>query len=170
MLQYSRTLVEKRDAHHGWRRLYLPQIQWKKWLYSGGEDDESTPASGRQANRTRDAQDSNITDDADNFEFIPLVRQNRDLENSGDPRRLKRRTVVPVSTQNKAKDEIKNDGKPRVSRTLRFRGHLADTVEWLQESEDVLYALKLAAAGILVTWPAFVPSLNSFYSINRCCE
>ena len=50
---------------------------------------------------------------------------------------------------------------------LRLRGNAADTVEWIQDSDDVLYAVKLGFAVLLVTWPSLVASWNIWYSLNR---
>jgi hypothetical protein len=49
----------------------------------------------------------------------------------------------------------------------RLRNGLADAIEYLVGSDDVLYALKLTIAVFLVTWPAFLHQWNTWYSLNR---
>ncbi|KAL8647055.1 MAG: hypothetical protein Q9210_005781 [Variospora velana] len=51
MLKHSEFLVLQRQSKHNRRRFYAPRIKWSKWLYSGGEEDEALPATGRKSNR-----------------------------------------------------------------------------------------------------------------------
>jgi hypothetical protein len=48
-----------------------------------------------------------------------------------------------------------------------IRACSADLFEWVEKSNDFKYALKLTVATMVVTWPAFVPSLTQFYYLNR---
>ena len=63
-----------------------------------------------------------------------------------------------------------NDSQQKMNVKLwlsSFREVTADAIEWIQDSEDFAYAVKLSIGAFLVTWPAFVPSLNSWYSLYR---
>ena len=46
MLEHSRDLVDRCQRRHLRRRFYSPQINWQKWLHSGGEDDQPTTEMG----------------------------------------------------------------------------------------------------------------------------
>lgn len=161
MLKHSRSLVLQAEARHGRRRFYAPRIKWSKWLYSGGEEDEALPATGRKPNRKGEEDEkADDEDDADHPDFKetlikPLARA-KDLETGKgtgvDPPRLAGR----LSTSQ--------------SRSLQIRGKLADVLEWAQTSDDLLYAFKLAVAVMMVTWPAFVARWNTWYSLNRGCK
>ncbi|KAM4056864.1 fusaric acid resistance protein-like domain-containing protein [Hirsutella rhossiliensis] len=61
----------------------------------------------------------------------------------------------------------RNPNHPRPSRIMRMRAKAADAMEWAQGSDDVDYALKLAIAVFLVTWPALVASWTSWYADVR---
>ena len=50
---------------------------------------------------------------------------------------------------------------------MLIRTKTADIIEWMQNSEDLLYAFKLTLAGVIVIWPALVPDLNLWYSLDR---
>lgn len=70
MLRHSRFLVTKRYARSS-RRFYFPhKINWRKWLASGGEEDNSAlPENARKSNRrgtrreSHDVQESDSSDD-----------------------------------------------------------------------------------------------------------
>jgi hypothetical protein len=67
MLKHSRLLVERRQQRHGRRRIYPPHINWRKWLYTGGDEDERLPANGRQAARQGTADDHDDEQDTTTF-------------------------------------------------------------------------------------------------------
>ncbi|KAL8831779.1 MAG: hypothetical protein Q9191_000665 [Dirinaria sp. TL-2023a] len=170
MLKHSRELVDKRQQRRGRHRLYAPRIKWATWLFSGGEQDEAMPPGGRQPHgravingaalddANADAEDSKDQKLSGNAE-VDLEKATDKSEKLGQKRL--HRTVAPTDASQKS-------GKPKdESWTLRLRGMLADTVEWIQDSDDLLYALKLAIAVVLVTWPAFVARWNTWYSLNR---
>lgn len=96
------------------------------------------------------------------------LRQNRDLENAGgfDHSGIEITkvdesfcTTSPAKRQQQLSD-------PSLS-WMYLRGELANILEWVQYSDDILYAVKLTTAVFLVLWPAFVPSWSSWYSLNR---
>ena len=171
MLKHARDLVESRHQRRDKRRIYAPRIKWSKWLYTGGEEDEALPTAGRKENR-KGASDDHLDDEVDtdsiNSKKTPLsAQQADDVEKIG------------AGKTNKAKQQMKHDVK-RIAITdkpathqetttmlLRLRSRAADVVEWTQDSDDLLYAMKLAVAVFLVLWPAFVASWNTWYSLNR---
>ena len=163
MLKHSRELVERRQHRNGRRRIYAPRIKWSKWLYTGGEEHEALPDSSRKSNRkgVSDKQE----DDEDEVESLNskrgLLARQGDLEKNPVPREVE-------------KEAEKQETKPRAQEakrqtplSLRLRGQAADVLEWIQHSEDLLYAMKLGFAVYLVLWPAFVASWNTWYSLSR---
>ena len=168
MLKHSRELVERRQHRKGRRRVYAPRIKWSKWLYTGGEEDEALPDSGRKSNR-KGVSDKD-GDDEDDVESLnskkSLLAHRGDLENDPVPRTVKEDAKKKAKQQNNKSrgQEVERQGK---SLSLRLRGQAADVLEWIQHSEDLLYAMKLGFAVYLVLWPAFVASWNTWFSLNR---
>lgn len=170
MLKHSRKLVDEHQQRRGRHRLYAPRIKWATWLFSGGEQDETMHPSGRQAHRqavtggtTLDEEDAATEDSKDK---VLNDETKADLEKATEKREMlsqecNHRTVAPTEAPRKI-IELRDQ-----SWTLRLRAMLADAVEWMQESDDVLYALKLTIAVFLVTWPGFVARWNTWYSLNR---
>ena len=203
MLKESRELVQHRQQRHGRQRIYAPHIRWSNWLYTGGDEDEALPTTGRQSKRRgtvdENAED-NDDDDAESLKSRKSLlarRKEKDVEKNDDPAielgqlntSSDRRGVTEAigtfgganshgsandfghSSVNKcltSRDpgNIKNKDQ-HLSRSLRIRGQAADALEWIQNSEDVLYAVKLGVAVFLVLWPAFIASWNTWYSLNR---
>jgi hypothetical protein len=164
MLVHSRKLVEKRQSRHGRRQLWLPHIKWRKWLSSGGEDDTMVlPPGGRQDARTgSDKEEKDREDSAVNSEENLLEKRVTDEEAArGQDETM---TDKPVEKEPQKKQKKKDI---RTTRTHRLRNQLADATEYIYNSDDVLYALKLTIAVFLVTWPAFVGSWNYWYYENR---
>ena len=168
MLKHSRVLVERRQHRKGRRRVYAPRIKWSKWLYTGGEEDEALPDSGRKGNR-KGASDKDV-DDEDDLESLnskkSLLAYQGDLENNSVPRTIKE-DAKKEAKQPKNKSRGQEVERQRSPLSLRLRGQAADVLEWIQRSEDLLYAMKLSFAVYLVLWPAFVASWNAWYSLNR---
>ncbi|KAE9363848.1 hypothetical protein N431DRAFT_432020 [Stipitochalara longipes BDJ] len=161
MLNQSRILVEKRQARYDRRRLYAPRINWQKWLVSGGEEDAlALPEQGRKDARTGKRDDSK--DDVDSINSKETLLKKKDVE-SAPPKETQAQSPPPAECA---------DPEPRrkvVKGTFvhRLRNGLADTIEYLVGSDDVLYAIKLTIAVFLVTWPAFLHQWNTWYSLNR---
>lgn len=163
MLKHSRELVERRQQRNGRRRIYAPRIKWSNWLYTGGEEDEALPSSGRKENR-QGASDEREDDEAD---AESLNSKKSLLAHQGD---LEKNAVTPEVLQATLPEKVskaqgcEHEDTPY---SLRLRGQAADALEWIQHSEDSLYAMKLGVAVFLVLWPAFVASWNAWYSLNR---
>lgn len=167
MLKHSRELVARRQQRNSRRRLYAPHIKWSNWLYTGSAEGEAMPTPARKANREGKANEEDEEDDAisvNSKKSLLASRKQRDLENnpvSGD-----REAEAPSNRVTMKRSQSRPaETKTKPSRTLRIRGHAADVLEWMQHSEDLLYAIKLGVAVFLVLWPAFV--WNTWYSLNR---
>lgn len=164
MLKHSQGLVEHRQQRNGRRRIYAPHIKWSKWLYTGGEEDEALPKSGRKGNR-QGASDEH-EDDEDDIDSLNCKKSL--LAHQGD---LERNALAPeVKEEAKKREKVpraEHSERHNTPYSLRLRGHAADALEWIQHSEDLLYAMKLCVAVFLVLWPAFVTSWNTWYSLNR---
>ena len=175
MLKHSRDLVLQREHRHGRRTIYAPHIHWATWLYSGGGEDEALPISGRKANRQgttdEDADDEDGTPVSGSKESLLTANKKGDLEKTaglddglGD---LEMRPQPQISHKTTNLSEPTHELKSPV---LRVRAYFADSLEWLQGSDDFLYAIKITFAVFLVVWPALIASWNTWYSLNRGCE
>ncbi|KAI1755167.1 hypothetical protein F4782DRAFT_490334 [Xylaria castorea] len=163
MLKHTRTLVERRQTRNGRRKLYWPHISWKKWLVSGGERDGNVlPESARKEARTgRGSVEDSRNDDEENTyngTGVP-VRPATDEETGA--------SLKETLPQNRKGQRRKRPQASQSKNILWIRGLAADTVEFFQGSDDLAFALKMTIAALLVTWPAFVPSLNAWYGSVR---
>jgi hypothetical protein len=162
MLSHARVLVEKRQARHDRRRVYAPRINWQKWLVSGGEEDSfALPEQGRKDARTGNRRDDSKDDD-DSITSREALLKKKDAE-SAPPKESQSQSPPP----GKDADQTAAKKAERGTVTHRLRNGLADIIEYLLGSEDVLYAIKLTIAVFLVTWPAFLHQWNAWYSLNR---
>lgn len=166
MLRHSREIVEKRQARHNRRRLYAPRIQWRKWLASGGEEDKfSLPESGKKAARMGEKRDDTLDGDESSTNSKETLVDKTDEETAAN---ISSPSVSRLATQHAS--HIRKSSRrthPQKSLMFRFRNGLADIIEFLAGSDDVLYALKLTCAVFLVSWPAFVGKWNAWFSLNR---
>ena len=171
MIKHSRILVQQYQQRHGRRRLYAPRIKWRKWLYSGGEEDESLPSKGRKENRKGEederADDEGDDDLVNSEEDLLKANKRIDLESGSSQRHVPGKVAARV--KNPATDCAEGDriDESLQSFSLKLRGQLADGLEWVQSSDDVLYAFKLTFAVFLVIWPALVARWNTWYSLDR---
>jgi hypothetical protein len=165
MLKHCRVLVERRQARRDKRRIYFPKISWKKWLKTGGEKDVNTmPDNARKEARaghgTREETLKNDEDPLANTEH--LNSQKRDEEAGLAPEKPKELPVQGKIPRRKGPQKSEN-----TSTSLWLRGLAADAVEFFADSDDLAFALKMSIAGWLITWPAFVPSMNAWYASVR---
>lgn len=171
MLKHSRELVERRQQRNGRRRLYAPRIKWSNWLYTGAAEDESMPTPARKANREGNANEHEDDDDEDDAGSLNSKKNSRDsrkqedVEKDAAAENQDAEAPTPVIARKSPSKTTEPNNKR--SRTMRLRGQAADTLEWIQHSEDLLYAIKLGVAVFLVLWPAFIASWNTWYSLNR---
>lgn len=161
MLKYARALVERRQAGNGRRKLYWPHISWKKWLTSGGEQDGNVlPENARKEARaghgsiedTKSEDDENAAKDA---HAVPRPAKDEEAGATG----FEEETLCPNRKESRRKDSR----ELKTSRILWLRGKAAEIIEFFQNSDHLAFALRLTVAALLVTWPAFVPSLNDWY-------
>lgn len=161
MLKHSRSLVLQRQSRHDRRRFYAPRIKWSKWLNSGGEKDEAMPVAYQKSNR-KGENDGKADDKDDTYhprfkdDLIAGTDREADLERGRSSGTKLAKLAGPYSRPTSHQGQ-----------TLRIRGAMADSLEWAQNSDDLLYAFKLAVAVFLVTWPSFVAPWNTWYSLNR---
>lgn len=169
MLKHARLLVERHQQRHGRRRVHTPRINWRKWLYTGGDEDERMPTTGRQAARQGHADDDDDDQDiaTDSKESLLEDGTEGDLEQGTHTSGVAERRVKPFRPPKSERLGVAEAPAQKKALSLRVRGILADKLDWLQTSEDVLYAFKLTVAVFLVTWPAFHPAWNTWYSLNR---
>lgn len=159
MLRHSRVLVEKRQERHDRKRIYLPQINWRKWLQSGGEADMlALPGSARKDARSGKKKD-HVAEDDESIDSDETLLAKKDVE-STTPKK-----ETPVESPKVTDGTTKR--KKKGTLMLRLRNRLADTIEYLVGSDDVSYAIKLTVAVFIVTWPAFLVQWNTWYSLNR---
>lgn len=161
MLRHARFLVEKRQRHHDASRIWVPRYgNFRKWLSTGGETDAMIlPEGAKKAARqglgdASDAQQETMPEDETDDAQANAV----DEESPGGvtaPRQLPANRTLHTS---------KVEGSSAKDRAFSIRAAAADTIEWVQHSDDVEYALKLAIAVYMVTWPALVSSWNGWYA------
>ncbi|KAI1494320.1 hypothetical protein F5X96DRAFT_617433 [Biscogniauxia mediterranea] len=165
MLKQSRSLVEKRQERHDRRRLYLPKISWKKWLTTGGEQDgNALPENARKEARTgHGLREDHLKQDDDDpsTSHDTLLSRGKDVE-TGEV--LEKQPTLP---EKGTIPHRKGPQKSEASLFMWLRGLAADTVEFFSDSDDLSFALKMSIAAYIVTWPAFVPAWNAWYSSVR---
>lgn len=168
MLYHSRTIVEKRQARHERRRLYAPRINWRKWLISGGEEDSlALPESGRKDIRTGKRKEDDADNDEGSTASSEELLNQKDVE-SAPVENLHLNTSRPIPLATPDCNNINAHSRfQKAAIGHRLRNSLADIIESVASSEDLLYALKLTIAVFLVAWPAFVAKWNSWFSFNR---
>ncbi|KAJ3579929.1 hypothetical protein NPX13_g632 [Xylaria arbuscula] len=156
MLKYSRNLVERRQARSGCRKLYWPKISWKKWLISGGEQDGNV----LPENARREAQSTEDSENVENEKTLSSATKDQ-TPATDQERGAAGSRVIPGHNEKGCQETQLLKQKHR--NLLWLRGLAADVFEFLQNSDHFIFALKMTVAALLVTWPAFVPSLNAWY-------
>ena len=176
MLKHSRDLVLQREHRRSRRTIYAPNIRWATWLYSGGGEDEALPTSGRKANREGTGDEGADDDDdaagSDSHKGLLSDHKKYDLEKTAGLNygQEKPKPQSEPKAPSKRKMPESRPSQMLTSPWMRLRGQLADTLEWVQGSEDFLYAVKITVAVFLVVWPALIASWNNWYSLNRGCR
>lgn len=178
MLRHARVLVEQRQKRHDRSKIWLPHHAdiWQ-WLSTSGEQDASVlPESARKEIRTAKAQKSTSTSDSSSDGSTseePLMR------NKSKKQKTKMKDEEEAAESEEMRQDEKRGGgtKGRPSQGqglesrggwfLRARGAAADALEWAQHSDDLVYALKIATAVMIVSWPSFVPSWRAWYAEVR---
>jgi hypothetical protein len=157
MMEHSRTLVDRRQSRKERSRMWFPHINWRKWLVTGGEQDSlALPNEAKRQHRQGTVNNMDELDDTAQIKE-PELKKPKDVEaTAGSSPDIQLATTNPVKSKS-----------PPEHGFLRFRHGLADTIEALTNSDDFEYAVKLAVAVLLVTWPSFVAKWNTWYYLNR---
>lgn len=159
MLRHSRTLVELRQKASNRSKLWMPKYaSLGQWLSSGGDQ--------ISASVTDSSVHGNHNDSDAPKELNPTATdkgvQSSNRTESGDG------GIASAASSIDAGANDQSESKPiPLSWFQKLRISAADGLEWVQKSEDLVYAIKLAMALFLVTWPALVPSWNQWYSEVR---
>jgi hypothetical protein len=155
MLKESRKLVEKRQARHERRRIWAPRIRWAKWLVSGGEQDMlALPESGRQQRRKGAVNDIEEGPDLNSDSNLPTQSKYDETSVKSGPNKSRATSARPRKVRQ----------QPLID---RLRHRVADGLDYIAQSDDCLYAFKITVAVFVVSWPAFISSWNTWYSLNR---
>ncbi|KAM5360540.1 hypothetical protein ACJZ2D_013669 [Fusarium nematophilum] len=170
MLRHVRKVVEQRKARNDRSSIWFPRhTNIRQWLTTGGEVDGLVlPESARkEIRRGKGPPGSKSKGQAHNKNNgdKPAQPKAKDEEKGlrfVDPEKPAERE--PTAKKEHGKAEV---GFSKNSTILKFRGKAADALEWVQDSDDLGYALKLALALFSVSWPAFVASWNDWYSSIR---
>lgn len=169
MLRRARDLVEERRRRNDRSRIWLPHYtSMRQWLSSAGEwDGAILPSEARKSvRRGNDSKAPEADDEPQSTDHDHTNRQpdEETLFNNGSgeqaPRKRPLTKKAPKVTKPKRKTEHSNW-------LNKLRSTTADAIEWAQDSDDLDYALKLAIAVFLVSWPAFVTSWNAWYANIR---
>ncbi|KAJ6444528.1 malate transporter, aliminium toerance [Purpureocillium lavendulum] len=170
MLRHSRGLVDKRQRRHNRSRVWMPHItSLRQWLTTGGEADAMVlPERAKKAARTgKDSRSSPSAneDDPPPYDEIgvqcPADEESGVADTSSEKRKESKKSKHRHSRRKKSRDAA------RKSWLMKTRAWAADAIEWAQDSDDLHYAVKLAMAVFLVTWPALVASWNAWYTEVR---
>ncbi|KAI8689925.1 hypothetical protein LRP88_13772 [Fusarium phalaenopsidis] len=170
MLRHVRKVVEERKARNDRSSVWFPKhINIRQWLTTGGEIDGLVlPETGRKEVRRGKAPPGskarNQTHHKRNDEHVEQSDP-KDEEKGirfAEPERLTDQEDTPKNEETRPENDSKNESNE--SKILKLRGKAADALEWIQDSDDISYALKLALAVFSVSWPAFVASWNGWYS------
>ncbi|KAG5965512.1 hypothetical protein E4U58_002787 [Claviceps cyperi] len=167
MLRHARKLVEKRQRRHNRCRIWVPQLRdFRKWLATGGEIDAAMlPEQHLRVVSSRYQQNDAPLHENDGDASPMAARDeesvpNRDQREKNDSARRKEK-----EREKRAKDHRhrRRRSKDQASITKGVRTAAADTIKWVKNSNDFHYALKLAIAVFLVTWPALNTASSAWY-------
>jgi hypothetical protein len=161
MLQETRELVDQRRKRNDRPRLWVPHYaDIGEWLSTAGESDATVlqdrvrkGTSGGKKKRPGSSADSSDSYSSD----VPSPEDEEKGLGATGRRRLSQSMSRSTPTQ------IPDNG----TIWSRSRENLADIVEWAQQSDDLTYALKLALAVMIVSWPSFVSSWKQWYGDVR---
>ncbi|KAG6011522.1 hypothetical protein E4U54_008042 [Claviceps lovelessii] len=173
MLRHARKLVEKRQRRHDSSRIWIPQLRdFRKWLATGGEADtmglpDGANRAARQQQRLKTVPSRDQHNDSlDDGDVSPAAKDEESIPGDDKTGRAPHhKSALPP----KRKEHERRRKKSHYQRTNQqaltvIRAAAADAIEWLKDSDDVHYALKLAIAVFLVTWPALSTPSDAWYS------
>ena len=173
MLQETRCLVVKFNSQHGRRRLYAPGIRWGKWLFTGNQDEEGLPSSGRKA--ARKGQPISTAKDAVEYRDEKLLVKGTKslydeekathrpsfLHNTHSGDKVHNARNIAIGSKNvceKSSHDLPSSNKKRSYRRILVLFN--NFLNWVHDSEDVAYAFKVTLAVFLVLSPAILPNVD----------
>lgn len=164
MLRHVRQVVEQRQVWNDKSTIWFPRYtSIRKWLVTGGEQDGlALPETARKEVRRGKVPPGSKPKTHGNSHNEKVSGVKPADEEQGPERTQPPRPPSQHSTSSK-----RTKGKDKGDWTLQLRGKTADALEWIQDSDDLAYAIKLAIAVFLVSWPALVSSWNDWYSEAR---
>ncbi|KAG7119755.1 putative membrane protein like [Verticillium longisporum] len=180
LLRYARLLVEKRHRRHRMSIHFPEYFGWRQWLATGGERDamvlpQTMRKKGRSGRIPTPKEESRMEEEGTVEELDrPLARQRADVESVPNVLEASfQHAKPPFPTPPKAKGEAKKKKKEKRRAAAsggivsRNRARVADVYESLQRSDDAIYAVKLAIAFFIISWPGFIPSWHEWYATIR---
>ncbi|KAH6895513.1 hypothetical protein B0T10DRAFT_219100 [Thelonectria olida] len=165
MLRHVRQVVEQRKTRNDKSTVWFPRYtSIRKWLITGGEQDGLVlPETARKDVRrgkvppgSKPKGHGHSSND-ETTAGAKMTDEEKGLGQAGRKDPPSQGNVSGMKTKDKDKDGW----------VLKVRGQTADALEWIQDSDDLAYAIKLAIAVFLVSWPALVSSWNDWYSEVR---
>ncbi|EEY14920.1 conserved hypothetical protein [Verticillium alfalfae VaMs.102] len=180
LLRYARLLVEKRHRRHRISIHFPEYFGWRQWLSTGGERDamvlpQTMRKKGRSGRIPTPKEESRMEEEGTVEELDrPLARQRADVESvpnvlEASFQHAKPPFPTPPTTNDEVKRKKKEERRAAASGgiTSRIRARVADVYESLQRSDDAIYAIKLAIAFFIISWPGFIPSWHEWYAKVR---
>lgn len=164
MLRHVRKVVEQRQARNNRTTFWFPKaIDMQQYWKTGGESDGFVlPGLAREKNRQSKPKSRTLAAEKDIKHAAPKTTDEEKAIRFVEPGPRGKHEIG--TTDNRRKEKSKAGGNSRI---LRIRGKAADTIEWMLESPHLSYALKLASAIILLSWPALIDSWNPWYTSVR---
>lgn len=175
MLHHARYLVDKRQRHRDRSRLWLPQhTSLRQWLSTGGEHDAMVlPEAAKKAARTGKVSQSSPVLASTKSKNPPPYGKTKSRPAADEEARIGGGRSDDADGHDEKSGQPSRRSKHRQPDSapegwfMKSRAWAADAIEWAQGSDDLHYALKLAMAVFLVTWPALVDSWNAWYTAVR---
>ncbi|KAM0488312.1 hypothetical protein ACHAP7_001304 [Fusarium lateritium] len=170
MLKHVRKNVEQRKARKNRVSLWFPQhTNIQQWLTSGGESDGFVlpQAARKQARRGKappgSKSKSHTQHEVEDGKPVPakVPDEERGIRFAEPEPQTEQRSAI------ESRQETERSDSMTTSRLLKMRGKAADILEWIQDSEDLLYACKITVALLLLSWPALTSSCNAWYQSVR---
>ncbi|KAF4446434.1 hypothetical protein F53441_9918 [Fusarium austroafricanum] len=165
MLKHVRKTVQQKQDRNDKAMIWVPTHgKIKQWLTTGGESDGAVlPEAGRkEARRGKTLPSHKANSQTQHVNKDPKITQPKAQDEEEGVRFAEPVFQTRRGVRVEEKEEKKGSKSKTSSRILKIRGSAADALEWLQKSDDLVYAWKLTLAIILLSWPAFV--WNHWYS------
>ncbi|KAG6008355.1 hypothetical protein E4U21_004559 [Claviceps maximensis] len=171
MMRHARKLVEKRQRRHDRSRIWIPQLRdFRKWLATGGETVAMALPEGvnraalQQKKLTTVVSRDQNNDSLDDGDASPTAKDEESKLSNGKIEKIPHKSKSPKRKEHERSKKSHHHGPNHQAVTTTMRSAAADAIEWLKDSDDVHYALKLAVAVFLVTWPALSTWSSTWYS------